>query len=91
MISEEQVTSVQQSNNERIKNLMTKTRLDHVEEQVADTIWKIISRYNDVYTLGNDPLPCTTLTEHEIVLKTGKTINIKSYRPPECHKEEVQR
>ena len=90
-ISEEQIKLTQQSGNERIKNLITKTRLDHVEECIADTIWKIISQYNDVYTLDNDPLPRTTLTEHEIVLKTGKVINIKSYRPPECHKEEVHR
>ena len=27
--------------------------------------------------------------EHEIILKSGKIVNIKSYRPPECHKNEI--
>ena len=49
-ISEEQMKLTQQSGNEGIKNIITKTRLDHVEECIADTIWKIISQYNDVYT-----------------------------------------
>ena len=56
---------------------------------MAKSIWKIIVNVNDIYSLEGDPVPCTTLTEHEIVLKSGKVINIKSYRPPECHKEEV--
>lgn len=90
-ISEVMVKKVQNTTNSRIKNLLNKTRLDHVEEKNADTIWKIVSQFSDVYTLDGDPLPCTTLTEHEIILKTGKIINIKSYRPPECHKEEVRR
>ena len=49
-ISEEQMKLTQQSGNEGIKNIITKTRLDHAEECIADTIWKIISQYNDVYT-----------------------------------------
>ena len=90
-ISEEVIMEVEKSRNNRIKNLLEKTRLNHVEDKFADLIWKILTQYTDVYTLDNDPLPCTTLAEHEIILKTGKTINIKSYRPPECHKEEVKR
>ena len=27
--------------------------------------------------------------EHEIILESEKVINTKSYRPPECHKEEI--
>ena len=58
---------------------------------MAESIWKIIVNFNDIYSLEGDPVPCTSLTEHEIVLKSGKVINIKSYRAPECHKEEVTR
>ena len=41
---------------------------------------------NSIFNLEGDALPCTELVEHEIILKSGKIVNIKSYRPPECHK-----
>ena len=44
---------------------------------------------NDIFNLEGDPLPCTELVEHEIILKSGKIVNIKSHRPPECHKNEI--
>lgn len=40
--------------------------------------------------METDSLPCTNLIEHTITLKTDKPINIKSYRPPECHKKEIE-
>ena len=45
----------------------------------------------DVFKLDTDTLPCTNLTKHTITLKSEKPINIKSYRPPECHKKEIER
>ena len=39
--------------------------------------------------MEGDPLPCTELIEQEIILKSGKIVNIKSYRPLECHKNEI--
>ena len=38
-------------------------------------------------TLKGDPLPYTSLTEHEIILKTGKIINLRSHKLPEAHRE----
>ena len=40
-----------------------------------------------MFTPKGDPLPCTSLTEHEIILKTGKIINLKSHKLPEAHRE----
>lgn len=40
--------------------------------------------------MEGDPLPCTNLAAHKIVLKEDRIINTKSYRPPECHKEEIR-
>ena len=31
------------------------------------------------------------LTEHEIIFKWGKIINMKSYSLPECHKDEISK
>ena len=40
-----------------------------------------------MFTLKGDPLPCTSLTEHEVILKTGKIINLRSHKLPEAHRE----
>ena len=44
-----------------------------------------------MFNLETDSLPCTNLAEHTITLKENKIINTKSYRPPECHKVEIER
>ena len=48
---------------------------------------RLIAKYQEVFSLDSDPLPCTNLTEHEIILKSGKVINLKSYKLPEKHRE----
>ena len=48
---------------------------------------KIFLQYNEVFTLRGDPLPYTSLTEHAIILKTSKTINRKSHKLTEVHRE----
>ena len=60
---------------------------------MRDPVEKILKSYLqlDVFNLDTDSLPCTNLTEHTITLKSEKPINIKSYRPPECHKKEIER
>jgi hypothetical protein len=49
--------------------------------------------YNDIYLPG-DTLTCTTAAEHAIPTPTidpSRAINIKPYRIPEIHKEEIQK
>ena len=58
-----------------------------MEPEHKEFIKKIIRKYQEVFSLDTEPLPCTNLTEHEIVLKTRKIINLRSHRLPEKHKE----
>lgn len=44
-----------------------------------------------MFNLETDLLPCTNLTKHVITLKQNKIINTKFYRPPECHKAEIEK
>ena len=46
-------------------------------------IKKVIRKYREVFLLDTEPLPCTNLSEHEIVLKTVKIINLQSHKLPE--------
>ena len=63
----------------------------HIEPQLRKTIEKIIFGYSNIFTLEPDSQPCTWLTEYEIILKDRKPINVRRYRPPECHKNEIKR
>ena len=65
-------------------------RTKHIEPEFRGPLEKILIDYLDVFNMETDSLPCTKLTEHTITLKTDKTINIKSYRRPECHKKEIE-
>ena len=73
----------------RIKLLQENCRLSHMEQDHRTPIEKIILHYHDVFTLPGDPLPCTNLASHKIVIKEEKVINNRSYKPPECHRQEI--
>ena len=41
--------------------------------------------YHDIFTLPGDPLPCTNLASHKILLKYEKIINLRQLRQPKCY------
>ena len=65
------------------------TRLSHIEEHERTLIERIITSSHDVLSLAGDPLPCTKLASHKIVIKDEKPINIRQCRYPECHMKEI--
>lgn len=75
----------------RIKLLKECIDLKHVEDSHRYNLEKIIHSYNDIFTLPGDSLPYTNYTTHVINVDNEKPINVKSYRPPECHDEEIRR
>ena len=75
----------------RLKLLKENTRIDHIKPKIKESIEKIIHSYHDVFTLPGDPIPYTECASHKIILKDEKPIDNRSYRPPECHKEEITR
>lgn len=83
--------NLEQNDQVRIREIFQKLRLSHIEENIRETLVKIISSYHEIFNIDTDPLPCTNLTEHSMFVKTDRPINIKSYRPPECHKLEIKK
>ena len=63
------------------------SKLEHLEPEQMEFVKKVIRKYPEVFSLDTEPLPCTNLTEHEIVLKTGKIINLRSHKLPQKHRE----
>ena len=58
-----------------------------LEPEQLEFVKKVIRKYQEVFSLDTEPLPCTNLTEHEIVLKTGKIVNLRSHKLIEKHRE----
>ena len=76
---------------ERIKFLRDNTCLEHIEPDLRNGMWKILSSYSDVFHLPEEKFPQIRLTEHRIELTNNGPINAKSYGPPEVHKHEVKK
>ena len=72
---------------QRLQEILKSSNMDHLEPEQREFIKKLIAKYQEVFSLDTEPLPCTSLTEHEIVLKTGKIVNLRSHKLPEKHRE----
>ena len=64
--------------------------MTHVKEGKKE-IEEIITSYNDIFLLGDDPLPLTELTQHEIWMENQNPIHTKQYRHPQMHQEEIKK
>ena len=71
----------------RLQEISKLSKPDHLEEHQKDIIQRLITKYQEVFSLDTETLPCTNLTQHEIVLKSGKIINLRSHKLPEKHRE----
>lgn len=50
---------------------------------------EICSEFSDIFHLPDDKLTATDAVKHEINTSSSQPINVKSYRFPEIHKQEV--
>jgi len=82
------------SENGRIPTLCNHLNLDHLNCEERNSIVSLCEEYNDLFHLPGDKLTCTSTIEHAIVTPTvdpHRAINVRPYRIPEIHKEEVQK
>jgi len=82
------------SGNSRLSGLNHHLRLDHLDSEERASILTICEEYNDLFHLPGDKLTCTSTIEHAIPTPTvdpHRAINVKPYRIPHVHKEEVQK
>ena len=90
MTSEEKVYYITHGElSERLKVLKENTRLKHIEPTLKGNFEKIIHAYN-IFSLPGDPILSSKLTRHKIALTQNKIFINRSYKPPECHKKEIQ-
>lgn len=62
-------------------------RLDHLDAETKEIIWKIQADFIDVFSLPGDPLPATNITTHKIVTTDNVPVQVKQYRHPPGHQD----
>jgi hypothetical protein len=75
----------------RLRNLL---RLQHLNGEERVSIVEICEEFNDIFHLPNDKLTCTSTIEHAIPnpnIDSHRATNLRSYRLPRIHEEEVMR
>lgn len=66
-------------------------RCSHLNEEEELSLRKLCSEFHDIFYLEGDMLTATKTIQHEIRTTSQTPIHVKSYRFPECHKEEVSK
>ena len=76
---------------ERLKTL-NNLRLDHLNKEERKTIIELCKEYSDVFYIEGEPLTCTNTVTHQIATQANSApVNVRPYRLPEKHKDEVNR
>ncbi|PNF23589.1 hypothetical protein B7P43_G13934 [Cryptotermes secundus] len=97
-ISVRKINSQIHDNNESVlsrkKRVRELIRTDHMAESNKKSILEICEDFHDIFYLEGDKLSHTDLIKHSIptpALDENRAINVRPYRLPEAHKEEVNR
>ncbi|KAI4472232.1 hypothetical protein M0802_017030 [Mischocyttarus mexicanus] len=71
--------------------LLSLLRLDNLGEEEKYCVGKIAEKYSEHFHLPGDPLGATNVTKHRIQTIDDTPINVKQYRFPLIHKEEIKK
>lgn len=84
--------NIQQQHNSphRDQKVLDLIRTTHLNDEEKNVLLECCSKYTDIFHLEGEPLSCTNAIKHSINTKDAAPIHVKSYRFPECHKNEVE-
>lgn len=76
----------------RSSHLRETLRTDHLNQAERKSLFEICDEYKDIFYLPGDFLSSTNTVQHYIpIFRDSAPINVKPYRLPEKHKQEVNR
>lgn len=78
-------------NVDRSQKVLEQVRCSHLNPQEKKELLKCISNYTDIFHLDGEFLTYTNVIKHSINTGDAAPINVKSYRFPEIHKDEVEK
>ncbi|CAG9119218.1 unnamed protein product [Plutella xylostella] len=85
----ESINKITLSNSSRSQQVLNNIRTSHLNEQEKKALLNCCSEFTDIFYLEGEPLSYTSAIKHSINTGDSPPIHVKSYRFPECHKEEV--
>lgn len=89
-INSQTPSSSSRINKSRINQVLKLIRYSHLNDEEKKALLDCCSEYTDIFYIEGDPLSCSNAIEHSIDTGNAPPIHVKSYRFPECHKEEVE-
>lgn len=75
---------------ERARDVVTRLRTDHLNDEETANLNLLCSRYSDVFYIEGEPLTFTNKIKHRIRTTDEQPIYTKSYRYPFVHRQEVR-
>lgn len=76
---------------ERMDKIKEILRLEHLNPEEYESLMRSINANQDIFYVPGDPLPGTHIMKHKINLTSNMPVNVKQFRLPSCHREEVDR
>ena len=70
---------------------LNKLRTEHMNPEERTAIEKVVSEFQDIFHLGNQPLSFTNRIKHKIRTTDEIPIYSRNYRFPEIYREEIDR
>lgn len=79
------------SDKTRVDKILRLLRLDHLNTEEKTSVTRLVTNYAERFHLPGEPLGATSMSKHRIFTTDDRPINVKQYRYPQIHKEEIQR
>lgn len=87
----ETINQIENNYNSCNSDIFGKIRHKHLNSEELKCLQKLILNNKQVFYNESDPFTFTTVMKHSIRMKDEIPIYTKSYRFPNCHKEEIQK
>lgn len=76
---------------DRLGEILKSVRVSHLNNEEKEELFKIIKKYENIFSLNNEKLSATNVVKHKIRTVDTAPINTKTYRYPKVHEEEVRK
>lgn len=76
---------------DRIGKILRLLRLEHLNEEEKLNVTRLVTNHAERFQLPEERLGSTNTLKHRILTTDDRPINVKQYRYPQIHKEEIQR
>jgi transposase InsO family protein len=85
------VNIIQLDKTQRPKQIQQLLRLEHLNDDELRHVNDLLHKHSDLFQLPDESLGFTNSIEHKIITTDDSPINVKQYRFPPAHKQEINK